>query len=146
MKEIIHNLREKGVVLTHQRLAVLSFLTEHHQGHPTATEIYRQLRKDYPTISQATVYSTLEFLKKMGQVRELYIRPDQACFDHVEKPHHHLFCRRCRRVVDVNIPCPSLEETILEGHRVEEVQLFLYGICSRCRQELKDAGHPEADG
>lgn len=140
MKEIVQSLREKGIVLTHQRLAVLCFLMEHHHSHPTATEIYRRLRQDYPTISQATVYSTLELLTKMGQVRELCIRPDQACFDLVEQAHHHLFCRRCRQVVDVNIPCSALEEKNLQGHQVDDVQLFLYGICSDCRQKVRETG------
>jgi Fur family peroxide stress response transcriptional regulator len=131
MEEFLDRLREKGIVLTHQRLAILRFLAET-KDHPTASEIYEELRKEYPTISQATVYSTLELLRKVGQIRELSIRGDKACFDPGGRPHYHLFCRRCRRVLDVQISCPPLEDASLEGHRVEEVQLYLYGVCADC--------------
>ena len=131
MDQLLERLREKGIVLTHQRLAVLKFLANS-RNHPTAAEIYKELRKRYPTISQATVYSALELLKKVGQIRELSIRGDKACFDHMGEPHYHLFCRKCRRVLDVRIPCPSLKEELLEGHRVEEIQLYLYGVCADC--------------
>jgi Fe2+ or Zn2+ uptake regulation protein len=143
LDDVIHRLRGMGVVLTHQRLAVIRYLNEHCHSHPTATEIYRQLRKTYPTISQATVYSTLDLLRKAGQVRELSIRGDQACYDAGGTPHYHLFCRTCQRVLDISSPCPSLEEGLPEGHRVEDVQLYLYGTC---RDSLKDAadGQPAA--
>lgn len=131
MDPLIERLREKGVILTHQRLAVLRFLANS-ENHPSAAEIYKELRREYPTISQATVYSTLELLKKIGQIRELSIRGDKACYDHIGEPHYHLLCRKCRRVLDVRIPCPSLREELLEGHRVEEIQLYLYGVCAGC--------------
>jgi Fur family peroxide stress response transcriptional regulator len=137
MEELIQRLREKGIVLTHQRLAVLRYLLGN-KDHPTAAEIYGELRKEYPTISQATVYSTLELLKKVGQIRELSIRGDSACFDPLDEPHYHLLCRRCRRVLDVSIPCPPLERTQLGEHRVEEVQLYLYGVCSDCLNTSED--------
>jgi len=137
MEKAIERLREKGVVLTHQRLAVLQFMA-HNENHPTVAVIYRALRKKYPTISQATVYSTLQLLKKVGQVQELFIRGDKACFDPMGKPHYHLFCRKCQRVIDVNIPCPSLREKLLEGHRIEEIQLYLYGICADCLSTAED--------
>ena len=130
MEKLIQQLREKGIVLTHQRLAVLKYLLEH-RDHPTAAQIYGGLRKQYPTISQATVYSTLELLKNVGQIRELSIRGHKACYDPMEEPHYHLFCRKCKRVLDVKIPCPPME-TQLQGHHVEEVQLYLYGVCSDC--------------
>jgi Fur family peroxide stress response transcriptional regulator len=139
MKNSIEKLRERGVVLTHQRLAVLRFILEHPHSHPTAAEIYRHLRQKYPTISQATVYSTLELLRKVGQIRELSIRGNQSCYDTAEVPHYHLFCRGCRRVLDVDAPCPSLESETLQGHRIDEVELYLYGMCSDC---LKGDGGP----
>lgn len=131
MEEILTSLREQGIVLTHQRLAVLELLVNS-ENHPTAKDIYEKLRRRYPTISQATVYSTLELLKKVGQVRELTIRGDKACYDPMEEPHYHLFCRRCQRVLDVEIPCPPMGRELPGGHRVDEVQLYLYGICADC--------------
>ena len=109
------------------------------KNHPTASEIYNELRKQYPTISQATVYSTLELLKKVGQIHELSIRGNKACFDPMGEPHYHLFCRRCRRVLDVRLSCPPLKGASLEGHRVEAVQFYLYGVCADCLRAEEDA-------
>jgi Fur family peroxide stress response transcriptional regulator len=137
MEEFLERLRQRGIVLTHQRLAVLRFLAKT-KDHPTATEIFKALRKEYPTISQATVYSTLELLKKVGQIRELSIRGNKACFDSMGEPHYHLFCRRCRRVMDVLISCPPLKRVSPEGHRIEAVQLYLYGVCADCLRTEAD--------
>jgi len=132
MDELIERLKARGVVLTHQRLAVLRFLRNHPDSHATAAEIFQDLRQDYPTLSLATVYSTLELLRNVGQIRELSIRGHPSCYDLADRPHYHLLCRRCGRILDVDIPCPSLDEGALQGHRVEEVELYLYGTCRDC--------------
>lgn len=132
MDELIKQLKEKGVVLTHQRLAVLRFLRDHPESHPSASKIFQHLRRHYPTLSLATVYSTLECLRTAGQIRELSIRGHPSCFDMADRPHYHLLCRRCGRILDVDLPCPPLDEGSLQGHRVEETELYLYGICRDC--------------
>jgi len=132
MNKVIKQLREKGVVLTHQRLAVLQYLGGRPDRHPCAADIYRHLRRQYPTISLATIYSTLDLFRKAGHIRELSIRGHPSCFDMAEKPHYHLLCRQCGRILDVALPCPSLDDELLQGHRVEEIELYLYGICRDC--------------
>jgi len=132
MDELMEKLKSKGVVLTPQRLAVLRFFCDHPDSHSTASEIYQHLRQDYPTLSLATVYSTLELLRHMDQIRELSIRGQPSRYDRMDRPHYHLLCRRCGCILDVDIPCPSLDEGALQGHRVEEVELYLYGTCRDC--------------
>ncbi len=140
MERIIERLKKKGVVLTPQRLAVVDFL-EGNTTHPTADEIYGKLRKRYPTISQATVYTSLEVLKQAGEIQELTIRREKVCFDPNPKPHHHFFCRECQRVLDVEIGCPVAQKGWIEKHKVEEVQAYFYGVCSGClKKERKKKG------
>ncbi|MBU1614597.1 transcriptional repressor [bacterium] len=131
MNEKIERLKGKGVVLTIQRLAVLEFL-EASTTHPTVEEIYKALKEKYPSISQATVYSTLELLKGAGEIQELSIRKERACFDPNSRMHHHFFCRRCERILDVSIECPVSKRGEVDGHKVEEVQAYLYGVCADC--------------
>jgi len=131
VKEKIERLKRKGVVPTLQRLAILEFL-ENNDGHPTVEEIYKGLKERYPTLSQATVYSTLEVLKNLGEIQELSIRKEKTCFDPNPKPHHHFYCQNCEEIFDVAISCPVAEKQWVDGHKVTEVQAYFYGICSYC--------------
>ncbi len=131
MERVIERLRKKDVVLTPQRLAVAEFL-EGNTAHPTADDVYRKLRRKYPTISRATVYTSLEVLRQAGEIQELTIRKEEVCFDSDPTPHHHFFCRRCKRVLDVHIGCPVARKGWVDGHKIDGVQVYFYGVCSRC--------------
>ena len=131
IQEKIERLKEKGIVLTIQRLAVLEFLANN-CGHPTVEDIYKALKEKYPTISQATVYSTLELLRDAGEIQELSIHRDKACFDPNPKMHHHFFCKRCKKIVDINVECPVSKQGEFEGNKIDEVQAYLYGVCVDC--------------
>jgi Fur family peroxide stress response transcriptional regulator len=136
MKDIIERLKEKGVTLTPQRMAVVEFLSKS-DHHPTADEIHRDIQSRYPTMSVATVYSTLELLKELGEIQELSIRKrGKVCFDPHPDLHHHLLCRKCGRVVNVEfdypIDCPLIEKQVIHGCLIEEVQAYLYGLCPEC--------------
>ena len=133
----IGKLKQKGIVLTIQRLAVLEFL-HNSSSHPTAEAIHTKLKKRYPMISLATVYNTLEMLKQVGEIQELTIGNTKH-FDPIPESHHHLYCRLCKRIIDVEISCPVCKSGRVQGHKVEEVQAVFYGICSECRQRESDA-------
>ncbi|MCD6379596.1 transcriptional repressor [bacterium] len=136
MKKIIERLRKKGLKPTSQRIAVLQNLTGR-RDHPTAGDIYNDVAKKHPTISKATVYSTLKLLSEYGEVQELSIRKmGEACFDPVLELHHHFLCRECGRIIDVYTECRD-ECVIIKageagGNVVEEVQAYMYGLCSDC--------------
>ena len=66
---MIRVLKDKGCRLTPQRLALLRILSKS-AGHPSAEQIFEQIRADYPTTSLATIYKTLSLLKDMGEVFE----------------------------------------------------------------------------
>jgi len=133
--QIVERLREKGVVLTPQRLAVVEFLKKN-DTHPTVDEIYKKLRKKYPMMSQATVYSTLELLKNIGEIQELFIRKDKTCFDSRSDPHHHFLCRKCGNILDIEVDCAIFKAGSIEEHKVEEIQAYLYGICASCLEKI----------
>jgi Fur family peroxide stress response transcriptional regulator len=134
-EEKIKRLREGGVVLTLQRLGVLEALAE--RIHATAEEIYVELAKKYPTISRATIYSCLDALKQAGVTQELTIRKEMSYYDFDPRSHHHLLCRECGRILDMEISCPIAEKEEVKGHRVDEVQAYFYGVCRECRRGKK---------
>ena len=138
MKDIIDRLKDKGVTLTPQRMAIAEFLSKS-KNHPTVDEIHRHIQERYPTMSVATVYSTLELFKELGEIQELSIRKrGKACFDPNPDIHHHLLCRKCGRILSMEIDyprtCPIIARDIINGCKIEEVQAYLYGICSECME------------
>jgi len=135
MREKIGNLRDKGIVLTLQRLAVLEMLSG--SVHATAEEVYESVREKYPTISRGTVYSCLDTLKRAGEIQELTIRKEKGCFDFYPHNHHHFLCRNCGRIFNVEVTCPIAEKGEIKGHRVDEFQAYFYGVCRECRKGAK---------
>jgi len=142
MKNIIERLKENGVTLTPQRMAVAEFLNRN-MDHPTVDEIHRNIQRRYPTMSLATVYSTLDLLKQLGEVQELSIRKrGEVCFDPNPGLHHHLLCRKCGKILDIEFDhpsnCPIMAKESIDGCKVEEVQAYLYGICSECLKKERE--------
>jgi Fur family peroxide stress response transcriptional regulator len=88
MDEKLAGLRDKGLKLTIQRKAVLEYLRMH-AHHPTAEEIYEALRESYPSVSRATVYNSLDVLKRHELIREITIERNKARYECDEKSHHH---------------------------------------------------------
>ena len=67
LDKMIHRLKEQGVRLTPQRLAVLKILAKS-GGHPSLETIYERVKPDFPTTSLATIYKTVNLLKNLGEV------------------------------------------------------------------------------
>jgi Fur family peroxide stress response transcriptional regulator len=87
-------------------------------------------------MSLATVYNTLETLKRQGMLTEITIDPDKRHFDPNREKHHHLICSKCKRIADIQIefdlavPKESMQGFEIVGNHVE-----FYGICPDCRKE-----------
>jgi Fe2+ or Zn2+ uptake regulation protein len=137
-------LREAGVTPTMQRLAILEYL-EGTRAHPTADEVYAAVHKTCPTIARATVYNTLEALTKSGTILQLTVDPGAARYDADTGPHVHFRCRLCGRVYDLDIETTKCLNKKVEGHEVEAVRTYAFGVCASCRRESDVAGEPSQD-
>jgi len=129
-------LRDSGVTPTMQRLAILEFL-ESTKSHPTADEVYTTVHKSCPTIARATVYNTLEALTKAGTILQLTMDQGAARYDADTGPHVHFRCRLCGRVYDVGMKEHRCLGNEVDGHHVESVRTYAFGICASCRGERK---------
>ncbi|MDO9528385.1 MAG: Fur family transcriptional regulator [Syntrophales bacterium] len=99
-------LKDHGIKVTPQRLDILKFLDTHHT-HPSADEIYLELKKNSPALSKTTVYNTIQSLREHGMLHAINISGNEARFDSVIDPHHHLLCSECGKVMDINIDLNS---------------------------------------
>lgn len=132
-------LKDKGVLVTIQRSAILEFLQDNTE-HPTAEEIYQSLRGKYPALSRATIYNTLDLLKQHGLIQEITIERNKAHYDYKTEPHHHFLCSHCARIYDVameKIPCKR--EEWVDGHKMEAAWLYMTGTCAACFNEGSNA-------
>jgi Fur family peroxide stress response transcriptional regulator len=127
----------KSMKMTPQRMAIMKHL-DGNTYHPSAADIYGALREQFPTMSLATVYNTLEVLKEQGAVIELSIDRGKKRFDPNPKPHHHLMCIKCRAIVDVFVEFPlTLPDAQTQGFEIIGNRVDFYGICKSCSDKQK---------
>ncbi|MCI2425026.1 transcriptional repressor [Candidatus Acetothermia bacterium] len=130
-------LRNVKLIPTIPRMAVLEFL-EKNRTHPTAGEIYSAVKDCTPSLTKATVYNVLDAFKKVKTIQELTINREVARYDCNTDPHLHFFCRSCGNLHDIDLSCPIQPGEILFGHRVEGVQIYLYGVCAQCNNQCNN--------
>ena len=123
--------------LTPQRQAVLRVVSESEE-HLTAGEIFEAARKSLPTISFATVYNSLKYLKDAGLVREINFGKGSSRYDRETGRHDHALCSRCGRLADFDLPeTPQMLRAAARRSRFkpESIQLTLVGVCPDCRSD-----------
>jgi Fe2+ or Zn2+ uptake regulation protein len=130
-------LRGHRLKVTPQRLAIVRYLDEH-RTHPTADEIYMELRKENPSLSRTTVYNTIDTLRKEGLIQALTISESELHYDLVTMMHHHLLCKRCGRIIDIDVGCPNLKTMLNGEHLIEEVHGYFKGVCKDCLQKERE--------
>jgi Fur family peroxide stress response transcriptional regulator len=133
-EEYTETLREVGLVPTIQRLAVLDCLAKSKQ-HPTADQVLGIVRKKFPSISRATVYNTLDALTKAKMVLRLNVDPTVARYDADLEPHAHFRCRVCQKVYDIEVKDGKPVDVETDGHLVESIRTYAYGVCASCREK-----------
>ena len=138
LDQMIRVLRDKGCRLTPQRLAMLRILSKS-EGHPSAEQIYEQIRADYPTTSLATIYKTLSLLKNMGEVFELAFASVGSHYDgNKPYPHPHLICTKCGQILDPeSAPLAGIPQEIARqtGYKITHQQLNFFGLCPKSQKE-----------
>jgi Fe2+ or Zn2+ uptake regulation protein len=126
-------LRQVGLTPTIQRMAILEFL-EKTRAHPTADEVLCHVRKRFPTVSRATVYNTLDALTQAGVILRITVEPGVVRYDADMGPHAHFRCRVCGVVHDLPLDREFDLTVYADGHRIESVRTYAYGVCRRCQE------------
>ena len=128
--------RTFGLKLTPQRIAILDFLDGNKQ-HPSAEDIYDVVSKKVPTISLATVYTTLGSLKILGRVLELTIDPAKKRYDLETSKHNHFMCISCKQIIDIPATAfVDLPEATNQDFSIIESHVEYYGHCPECKKNV----------
>ncbi|HEY8771326.1 MAG TPA: Fur family transcriptional regulator [Thermoleophilaceae bacterium] len=128
------DLRERGLRVTPQRLLMHRALRELDR-HVTAEELLAEVSKHLPNASLPTVYATLELFEELGIVHRVPTSGGPALYDPRTHAHHHLQCRSCGKVEDLDTPvdaAPVIRAAIRRGFRPDGAELVLSGLCARC--------------
>ncbi|MGD8250935.1 MAG: transcriptional repressor [Desulfobacterales bacterium] len=123
--------------MTKQRRRILEALRLGND-HPSAEELYEQVRREMPKISLGTIYRNLEVLTALGEIQTLSFGSSLKRFDGNPRQHYHIRCLQCERLADAPVPVAatidrlvrSLTDYEVYGHRLEFI-----GLCPHCRQD-----------
>ena len=128
-------LRRRGVRVTAQRLAVLRAVSE--RPHSSTDDIVDAVLTEIGAISRQAVYDALGVLTDNGLLRRIQPARSPARYeDRVGDNHHHLICRACGRMVDVDcavgdIPCLTAADA--SGYEIDEAEVTYWGLCPDCQ-------------
>lgn len=140
-------LRERGIQVTAQRLAVLRAVTG--RPHITADAVADVVRTEIGAISLQSVYDALSLLVSEGLIRRIQPPGSAARFeDRVGDNHHHLICRSCGRLVDIDCAvgaAPCLTPHDDHGYEIDEAEVAYWGRCADCVEQAKLTNHPPAE-
>ena len=130
-----HRLRATGLRVTRPRLSVLNVLAE--QPHADADTIVTGARAIHPSLSPQAVYGVLRALVAAGLARRIEPAGAPALFElRVGDNHHHLVCRSCGAVADVDCAAgaaPCLVPSDPAGFVVDEAEVVFWGLCAQCQ-------------
>jgi Fe2+ or Zn2+ uptake regulation protein len=130
--------RQRGKNVTPQRLAIFRAL-EGNVSHPSAESVFEVVRAQMETISLKTVYQTLHELTELGEIAAMDLGTGTVRFDpNVEVAHHHLVCRSCGKVRDVDVDTRMLTVPRGEdqGYDLGSTEVVFRGLCPECRTAI----------
>lgn len=128
-------LRAAGLQVTAQRLAVYQAVEA--RPHAMADEISQIVRSELGVISRQAVYDALNAMSECGILRRIQPAGSAARYEHRVDNHHHLACRNCEEVIDVDCsvgaaPCLIAEHD--HGYRIDEAEVIYWGLCPDCQK------------
>jgi Fe2+ or Zn2+ uptake regulation protein len=134
-------LRERGQRSTPQRLAIARVLTDLDR-HVTAERVHAEVSARMPGVSLPTVYATLDLLEELGLARRVATEGGAVVYDPRIDEHHHLVCRSCGAIADVDAPVDISTVRAAAratGFQLDASQVVVRGLCADCAAKAQAA-------
>jgi len=134
-EQISNQIRSRGFRLTPQRMIILQVL-QHSGEHLTPAEVYEIARQNMPSLTETTVYRTLEFLSENGFAMAAHIGSGKLVYQVGGHDHHHIICQKCGCELEVSHAQLADLYSALEqstGFRLTTSHLTFFGLCPHCR-------------
>jgi len=87
-QDLIEKLEHAGIRPSAQRVAIAAYVLST-EDHPSADEVWNRVKAEFPMVSRATVYNTLQLFREHGLVQQLVLAEGSVVFDPKVEPHHH---------------------------------------------------------
>jgi len=135
IENFLHRCREIGLNITPQRMAIYKALLND-DSHPNPEAIYQSITPEYPTISMATVYKTLETFARYGIISMVTTLHNTVRYDPITKRHHHIVCVRCKKVIDLldqDLDSIKIPNKIKKNNQLINYSVHFNVICPECK-------------
>jgi Fur family transcriptional regulator, peroxide stress response regulator len=139
VQQFVDQCKAAGMKVTPQRLLIFRTLLRD-TTHPSPDKIYRKIKRSHPTISHATVYTTLESFALHGIVARLTPLHETVRFDPITQPHHHVVCVSCKKVSDLHDPhfdALPIPESVRRGNTVLGHSVNVNVLCPECGKSAR---------
>lgn len=133
--ELAELLRERGLRATSQRVVMHRLLRDRNR-HLSAEELLSEASERLPGVSLPTVYATLELFEQLGIVRRVNGGGGTLLWDTRADAHHHMICRRCGRIEDLEAPLDlggARRSAARSGFQPDRAEVVVSGLCANCR-------------
>ena len=141
-ESIITRLKEKGLKITPQRMAIIEVLIEQKDLHPGARLVYKEAKKKKKSLSLSATYATLNELSRHGIIKTLQFDKMENRYEGNLEEHINLICERCKKILDykVSIGVDQREVAKKTGFSITDTRLEYYGYCRECREDKGSKG------
>jgi len=136
IKFLSEELKRRNINPSYQRMKVFEYLTQK-KNHPTVDEIYKELVKEVPTLSKATVYNTLDLLEKAKLARVVNIEDNMTRYDSEVSVHGHFKCENCGKIIDFPVDIDAISTDSLKNFTITDKDVYFKGICPGCSNDNK---------
>jgi len=116
---------------------IILHVLRHAGGHLSPTQVYHLARRDMPSLTEPTVYRTLEFLAVKGLALAAHIGNGKIVYELADNNHHHLICRNCGSSFEIeHAPLQKLYRQLESstGYRLDSSHVTLFGLCPKCQK------------
>lgn len=129
-------MKEKGLKITPQRLAVIEVLAAMRDLHPGARAVYQEAKKMHKSLSLSTTYAALKELSAQGIIKTLQFDTVENRYEANIDEHVNLICSGCGKIIDYEVSAPADPEEVEKrtGFSVTDTRLEYYGYCEECQK------------
>ena len=131
---IADHLKNHGIKPSYPRIQIYKYLYDR-RSHPTVDQIYNDLIKLIPTLSKTTIYNTLGLFINATLVKSFMLDENEKRYEIIIHDHSHFKCEKCNGIYDIPYDDIDLLPQQYNNFQIDEVQIFLRGICEDCLEQ-----------